>query len=225
MRTTLKALATVIPGASATYLIRDEFTDTVAAGSVDGTAATPGPGSRVVSDTESKVAVASDVLDWAEHTVDNQNSWVRWTPSVTRAPGVTVCFRVRQTDAGGSFFVTLDDVSTKPSPGVGQAQFRTQGPGNALRFVAGDLNNTNLGTNFVAQNTWAEYAIVLKTAGALLYQLIDGVWTLIVERSDGTDTTLHLTWANLSVAAQSSEGEMDYIRVTTAPPKGIPTPA
>lgn len=39
------------------YLLRDEFTDTLAAGSVDGTPAVPGPGTRSVTDTGNNISV------------------------------------------------------------------------------------------------------------------------------------------------------------------------
>lgn len=46
------------------WLLRDEFTDTRAAGSVNGTAATPGPGTRWCVDPNSYETVGSGVLDW-----------------------------------------------------------------------------------------------------------------------------------------------------------------
>jgi hypothetical protein len=44
------------------YLLRDDFTDTVAAGSVNGTTATPTGGVRTVIDTNSKLSIASGTL-------------------------------------------------------------------------------------------------------------------------------------------------------------------
>lgn len=41
------------------YLLKDQFTTTLAAGSVNGTAAEPGPGTRTVVDTQSKLSIAS----------------------------------------------------------------------------------------------------------------------------------------------------------------------
>ncbi len=50
------------PSKTELYLLRDLFSDTRAAGSVDGTAATPGPGTRVVVDTNSVISVGSGVV-------------------------------------------------------------------------------------------------------------------------------------------------------------------
>lgn len=44
------------------YVIRDEFTADRAAGAVNGTAAEPGPGVRVVVDTEGKITIAGGAL-------------------------------------------------------------------------------------------------------------------------------------------------------------------
>lgn len=44
------------------YLIWDEFLDNHPAGTVNNTAATPGPGTRTVTDTESKISVGSGVM-------------------------------------------------------------------------------------------------------------------------------------------------------------------
>ena len=47
------------------YLLRDLFNDTLAAGAVNGSAATPGPGKRIATDTESKLSVGSGMLNFA----------------------------------------------------------------------------------------------------------------------------------------------------------------
>lgn len=62
MRNSLKHVVLLNSGIS--YLLRDDFTDTVAAGSVDGTAATPGPGTRLVTDPSNHISVASGNMEW-----------------------------------------------------------------------------------------------------------------------------------------------------------------
>jgi lysophospholipase L1-like esterase len=47
------------------YLLRDDFTVNVAAGSLNGTLATPGPGIRSVVDTESKMSISGGELTFA----------------------------------------------------------------------------------------------------------------------------------------------------------------
>ena len=55
-----------LPEAPFEWLLRDEFTDTRAAGAVNGTAATPGPGTRVVTDTDGDaLSVGGGVVSFA----------------------------------------------------------------------------------------------------------------------------------------------------------------
>ena len=51
-------------GAAMRYLLRDEFTDTLTAGNVNGTAATPGPGTRVAIETDGQLSISSDKLNF-----------------------------------------------------------------------------------------------------------------------------------------------------------------
>ncbi|MBM3136394.1 MAG: hypothetical protein FJZ89_14160, partial [Chloroflexi bacterium] len=48
--------------AAPAYLLRDNFDDVLAAGSVNGTYAVPGPGTRTVTDAESKLSLSGGVL-------------------------------------------------------------------------------------------------------------------------------------------------------------------
>ncbi len=66
------------------FSLRDDFTDTRAAGAVNGTAATPGPGTRVVVDTNSKISIGSGVLNFATAAVANNGLWLG---VMTRAAG------------------------------------------------------------------------------------------------------------------------------------------
>ena len=67
------------------FLLREDFTDTRAAGSVNGTPATPGPGTRVVTDTENKLSVSGGycVVDkkttpsWGDPRLYNDHSIAR----------------------------------------------------------------------------------------------------------------------------------------------------
>ena len=54
------------------YLLRDDFTDTVAAGSVNGMAATPGPGTRIVKDSDTKISVDNDAARFGDNTAWNR---------------------------------------------------------------------------------------------------------------------------------------------------------
>jgi hypothetical protein len=52
-------------GSSVRYLLRDDFNDTVAAGSVNGTSATPTGGARTIADTNNKISIGAGVLAFA----------------------------------------------------------------------------------------------------------------------------------------------------------------
>jgi lysophospholipase L1-like esterase len=58
----LKAGSQLLGGASVRYLLRDEFTTARAAGAITTTVAEPGPGTRTVADTESKLTIAENDL-------------------------------------------------------------------------------------------------------------------------------------------------------------------
>lgn len=215
-----------------TYYIRDEFTDTRAVGSVDGTDSTPGPGVRnVFDDTDETISVDSGVLSWGLWSTINP--WIRWDSPlgtalpISRSPGVTLHFRARHTITAGNaqWSIWLDDATTEPVTTAGQVHFRSQGAGAPTRFICGDLNNTDLSDTFPALGTWGEYAAVLKTVGAILYKWNGSAWNKIVERSDGNSDTLHLAWANFSNGNFDSQGEFDFIRITNIPPSGIPIPS
>jgi len=74
-------------GAGILYDLRDEFMDTHAAGSVDGTPATPGPGDRVVADTGSNISVGSGVLDFAGGTSVWGETVHAWDEAIERPTG------------------------------------------------------------------------------------------------------------------------------------------
>lgn len=99
MRTTIKALPTVLRG-GVTYLIRDEFTDTRAAGAVDGTAATPGPGVRNGADPDNKLSVSDGALSWLKHTSAHANNSFLRFGVVERAAGVAIRWRARYVEIG-----------------------------------------------------------------------------------------------------------------------------
>ncbi|MEZ4714300.1 MAG: hypothetical protein R3A44_44380 [Caldilineaceae bacterium] len=215
------------------FLIWDDFNDERAAGAIDGSPATPGPSGvvrNVFDDADGTLTVGSGAFVWQKWST--VNPWNRWdAPAgtavpITRAPGVSVHFRAKFSSTGNiQFFVNLSSSATEPSPGdaAADAQFRGAGPGNQIIFAAAGAHNALIaGHTFPAVNTFGEYCIVLKAAGVKLYYLSGGVWSELADWSEGTASTLYLTWVNHPSAA--SNGELDSIRVATRPPAGIPMP-
>src|SRR3989337_1812113 len=86
------------------FLIRDDFNDTVAAGSVNGTLATPGgngtaaQNTRTATDTGSKNNVGSGVLDFATGATANDAVW--WG-LITRAAGQILVAKITPADTAG----------------------------------------------------------------------------------------------------------------------------
>lgn len=212
-----------------TYFIRDEFTDTRAAGVVDGTAATPGPGVRkITDDTDETISIDGGVMAWDRWTTINpmlsyENSGGN-PIAITRSPGVTMHYRFRQFTVGNyQCYFTFHTASTKPGSDAGDAQMRTQGAGRPVRFTTDGNHNTDLAHSLAASSVFGEYAIVLKSAGAQLWWSNSGSWEKIADWDEGNNSPLYASWTNhLSVA---SDGELDFIRVTSRPPEGIPVPS
>lgn len=61
-----RLLTSVLKKRGITYLVRDLFTDTLSAGSVNNSSATPGPGTRSVVDTENNISIGSNLLTFAK---------------------------------------------------------------------------------------------------------------------------------------------------------------
>ena len=77
-------------GCSVTYLLRDEFTDTLAAGLVNGTSATPGPGTRTVVDMDGDaLSIGSGVASFANPNNMYGNPGL-WYDACTRTTGIAV---------------------------------------------------------------------------------------------------------------------------------------
>jgi hypothetical protein len=74
---------------AATYLLYDQFTTDLAAGSVNGTSAEPGPGTRVVSDSGSKLSISSSKLTASGSTASN-NPRFALSGSQARAAGMAL---------------------------------------------------------------------------------------------------------------------------------------
>lgn len=100
------------------WLLRDDFNDVLAAGSVNGTLATPGPGTRTVTDAENKYSIGSGVLNSAGGKVAPAiGDPGLWYSAQTRAAGKIFIFDVTPTLSGGKeLYIGLDsNTSSTPS--------------------------------------------------------------------------------------------------------------
>lgn len=152
------------------YLLRDEFTDTRAAGAVNGTPATPGPGTRVVVDTGSKLSIGSGVASFTP--AASMGDPGLWYAALSRVAGLvlklewTLATR-QQADVGWD---------SGQSGGLVQSFSCPDGTG---QLNARDNGLTAIGT--LAAATSYELACVLRASGA--HYLIKGgaytQWSLL----------------------------------------------
>lgn len=208
----------VVPPTPVTYFIRDEFTDTVAAGSVDGRSATPGVAGEkwsIFDDADDTISIENGAFTWDQWSTSQP--WARLDDSggsalaIPRVVGRTLHFRVRQFVSGNYHYaITLSSGTTEPTVGNAELQFRTIGPGSPVYFVTGGTQRAT-SQNHPASGVFGEFKIVLKAAGATLYYKNVDVWEEVADESEGTAATLYLSWSNHTSVA--SDGEIDFIRI------------
>jgi len=143
------------------YLLRDEFTDTLAAGSVNGTPATPTGGARTVVDTNSKISVAASVLSFATGAVANDGVW--WSVN-SRTAGRLLLARVTPSDTNGIAVIGWD--SNQSGAILDSIRFAAAG---AIQIVANGGTAISVGTY-----TATPYVVagILRATGA--YWFIKG---------------------------------------------------
>ena len=192
------------------WLIRDEFTDTVAAGSVNGTAATPGPGNRAVTDTESKLSVGSGVMTISGGKASPSPSDPKLIFSATRAAGLAFVSNF-----------TIDSFSFAAYIGWGRSTalrleedalwIRSTSLINLLTDASG--LSTAIDTTLATATAYS-VAIVLRSAGAL-YCIKGGIytnWTLLYKTAVAATADLYAGINNYNCALHS-----DYIRLISLP--------
>jgi hypothetical protein len=101
MTTARKLLLGLLGGSGAiiTYLFRDEFTTDAAAGSINGTAAEPGPGTRAVTDSANHLSIVSGELLYDGTPVGYGDPKII-TGALTRAAGLALLVGWRSISAG-----------------------------------------------------------------------------------------------------------------------------
>ena len=174
------------------YLLRDEFSDTLAAGSVNGTPAIPGPGTRVVTDVANKISIGSGVLDFATGEVPNDALWL---DAVTRLAGKLICYQITPADTDGI-------------AGLGVDVNQLGGSTNRLIFAAGGsiqvISNSEAGYNLAAYTATPYKVIAALRATGMMWFIKGGAftdWTLIAATFSGVTTPVYPNIQALGVAA------------------------
>ena len=196
-------------GGGVRYLLRDEFTTDRAAGAVDGTAAEPGPGTRTVVDTESKITISADKLTFAGgRAAPFWGDPAAYYGAIERTPGrlLIASFVPAGSGVGGA--------------DIGFDSDKTSTNLNGLNVVATNLRFSNVVLGAVGGGTEYKYAIALVAAGFLGF-IKGGAytrWTYVGRwRTTDTTATLYPGLTNYNEAFTA-----DFIRIPDA--LWLPTP-
>lgn len=160
-------------------LLWDDFTDTVAAGSVNGTAPTPGPGgNRVVVDTNTKISIGSGKLSCATGNATNDGIW--WS-SITRNAQTVLLLKFNRS-AGITYFGTDNNQSGSIRSGM----FSTANI-NIWDFSQPAVGSNTISTDYI-------FALVIRATG--LHVLVKGNeytnWTLLyINKGNASDNPFY----------------------------------
>jgi len=218
MNRTIRDLLLLFPRGGIKWLLRDEFSDTRAVGAVNGTPATPGPGTRVVVDTDGDaVAVSGGAVTFA----NPNNNWTShnvYYPAITRAAGIVLIMAHNGLPAAAANDMFM------PGWGIDQVAIIADGGHGAL-FIISNLRafeGNASGVQVVAAysiNTAYRLAFILRSTGC--YFLIRGgaftTWTLLWVSAQHANTPLYPALINYGCTCS-----IDYIRVPVE--TWLPTP-
>lgn len=196
---------------AADWLLRDEFISDLAAGSVNGTAAEPGPGTRTVVDTENKLSITGGAATFAGgSSVPVYGNPGLWYGAVTRVAGQVLLATV-----------TVDN-NTNKMIGFDSAPGSTLGE-NYFYFNIWNISPSWLGVTGPIVATYAattyQISVVLRASGAYYY-IKGGAfsnWTMVWVTSLAASATVYPGISNYS-----SVFSADNLRVPDA--LWLPTP-
>ena len=181
------------------WLLQDEFATDLAAGSVNGTAAEPGPGTRTVVDTGNRLSISSgSAVIYPNSAWNNEILHYSNVSSVSAGRLLISKIKVDSVHEGRMSFG--DDLL---SHGFLWSGLRTWTPGTT---IGGQPVN----------GAWQIYALIARPAG-LFFLVKTSSWRLLWIRT-------HTAPSNLSVhiEAASTSVSVDYVRVPAA--LWLPTP-
>jgi len=185
------------------WLLRDDFTDTRAAGSVNGTAATPGPGVRNVTDPDGD---AISIHDGAVYIANPNPTWASLAcdlGTVTREAGRLVVGTLRHTAGGHG--PAFGWIKGRPVSNLGESEVLRLGS-SGTQVLLGPA----LVVDVAATATTYYVAIVLRATGA--YHFIRGgaflTWTLVYITATVNEATYYP-----GIATYSATGFFDFNRV------------
>ena len=180
------------------FLVRDDFTnDGIAAGSVNGTAPTPGPGGeRDVTDTDGDaLSIGGGVASFANPNNVTGDPGL-WYDGQARVAGLVLLSRA-SLNAGNFFDIGWDSNTA----GVMTYGFTTSG----LNIIPRGYAAQTIG--IYTRGVYYDFAVILRTAGMFL--LIRGGtqyddWTLLFAGSSAVSATIYPALATYDVVANAS---------------------
>lgn len=190
------------------FLFRDDFTDTRAAGAVNGTPATPGPGTRSVIDAANRISIGSGRLTITQGASTWGDPELKYlNVPISRTFGRLALIRwITHSSLTGAAGVGFDNDGTG-QPTNGAIQF------NATN-VSLQVGGTPPASLFsLAANTQYDFAIVLRSVGA--YGFVKGGvfdrWMLFWVGGTNASATVYLLASSFSNTLN-----LDFVRVPQA---------
>jgi len=187
-------------GNGLTYLLLDTFDDTRAAGAVNGTPATPGPGVREVTDSGNNLAIVGGEIK-VTGTVTGYTDPRLYEGPYTRAFGLTLLVRIKKDGvaSGNDSFAGWRTSTTGGSSFLCATAYIDAATINAW---SGAGTGVLVGSGFAAA-TYYDFAIVLRTSGHYLF--IKGgaftIWTLLWQSAFVSTATLYASIQGTGAAA------------------------
>jgi hypothetical protein len=186
------------------FTIRDDFTDTVSAGSVNGTNATPTGGTRTATDANAKLSVGSGALNFVTGGVGAGNPGL-WYSQITRVAGLTIIAKGNNSSGGGVEAGFDTDQSGAIRNSGNSTSLNTS---NAVRpgFAALDVS----GAVYV-YGTEYYLATILRATGSLHF-IKGGAftnWTFLYSSVSGTGNV----YPGIVAVSNNTIAAIDFIRV------------
>jgi hypothetical protein len=173
------SLLTLLSRRRVRYLLRDTFATALAAGSVNGTSAEPGPGTRGVTDASSNLSIAGGQAVFSG--VNAASMTYQTGVDLSRRAGAVLLgvLRHSRATAGGATWVW--GWSSSATPGTGMQIGATVYPANSVGPDAGvraieSGAVTGYYLWFAAQGTDYPYALLRRRAGAHHFVKVGGSW-------------------------------------------------
>ncbi len=189
------------------WLLRDNFTTDRAAGSVNGTAAEPGPGVRTVTDTENKLSISGGAAVFAGGKAVpawGDPGFVYGTTVVVRSPGLAL-YATYFSSAGVGPRPGFGNSATSSAPPVWQSMY---GLNTATLFVVGEIGAYEVVVYTPTVGEIIESVQILRSVGLFPFRKKNEKWILDYVGSVNSAGALYPIIPN-----QSSSGAINVVKV------------